>query len=158
MAHHDAHSSQHDSEAQSLKVGYEVTDANTHQISLSSIAIFVTVGAGMLSMFLLINGFLRFPQELDRKPTAAEYERSLPPTPRLQVDQAGDLSTFREREEAAVTSWRRDSNSGAVRIPVDKAIEIVAARGILPGTRPAAAAAKPAAATAQAQGGAAARQ
>lgn len=121
---------------------YETTDANVRQISIWTIGIFVTIFAGMLGMLGLILGFIKFPVELDRRPTAAEYERSLPPAPRLQVNQAGDLASFRAREEAAVTTWQRDPNSGAVRIPVNRAIDIVAARGVLPGVRPAAAPAK----------------
>lgn len=137
--------------------GYETTDANIKQISVWTIGIFVTIFAGMLGMLGLIIGFIKFPVELDRKPTSAEIQRTLPPTPRLQVNQTGDLTEFRAREEAAANSWRRDPNSGAVQIPVDKAIEIIAGRGVLPGSRPVAAAVA-AAAKPEPKGGAAARK
>ena len=111
---------------------YETTDANVHQISIWTISIFVTIFAGMLAMAALLFGFLKFPVALDRPPTAAEYERTLPPTPRLQINQPGDLEQFREREEQLLTTYGREQNSGAVRIPVDKAIDIIAGRGALP--------------------------
>ena len=71
-------------------------------------------------------------QRMRRTYTVAEYERTLPPTPRLQVNQAGDLQQFREHEESVLSTYSREPNSGAVHLPVDKAIEIVAARGVLP--------------------------
>ena len=119
---------------------YETTDANIHQISIWTISIFVTIFAGMLAMAALLFGFMKFPVALDRPPTAAEYERTLPPTPRLQINQVTDLQQFREREEQLLTTYGLEQNSGAVRIPIDKAIDIVAGRGALP-----VAAAKPAA-------------
>ena len=134
--HHDSH---HQSNAP-----YETTDANVHQISIWTISIFVTMFAGMISMAALLFGFIKFPVSLERPPTAAEYERSLPPAPRLQVNQVGDLQQFRERELQVLTTYGREPNSGAIRIPIDKAIEIVAERGALPKT----AAAPPAAAAA----------
>jgi hypothetical protein len=125
-AHHDSH---HQSGAP-----YETTDANTHQISIWTISIFVTMFAGMISMAALLFGFVQFPVSLDRPPTAAEYERSLPPAPRLQVNQVDDLQQYREREQQMLTTYGRERNSGAIRIPIDKAIEIVAERGALPRT------------------------
>ena len=112
---------------------YETTDANIKQISIWTIGIFVTIFTGMALMAALLVGFFKFPIPLDRPPTAAEYERTLPPAPRLQVNQPGDLKQFREREDQLLGSYAREHNSGAVRIPIDKAIDIVAARGVLPG-------------------------
>ena len=99
----------------------------------------------MLAMAALLFGFLKFPVALDRPPTAAEYERTLPPTPRLQINQPGDLQQFREREEQLLTTYGREQNSGAVRIPIDKAIDIIAGRGALPASsaKPAVAVAEP---------------
>jgi len=123
-------------------VPYEVSDADAKQISIWTISIFVTIAAGMIAMAALLFGFFKFPIPLDRPPTAAEYERTLPPAPRLQVNQSGDLQQFRAHEENVMSTYSREQNSGAVRIPIDKAIDIVAARGVLPGTgKPAVAAA-----------------
>lgn len=127
---------------------YETTDADAKQISIWTITIFVTIAIGMISMAVLLVGFLKFPPSLDRTPTDAEYQRSLPPAPRLQVNEPGDLHQFRAREEHILSTYGRESNSGAVRIPIDKAIDIVASKGALPGVgKPVAVAApKPAAA------------
>jgi hypothetical protein len=137
-AHHDSH---HQSSAP-----YETTDANVHQISIWTVSIFVTMFAGMISMAALLFGFVKFPASLERPPTAAEYERSLPPAPRLQVNQVDDLRQFREREQQMLTTYGREPNSGAIRIPIDKAIDIVSERGVLPKTAAAVAPAATAAA------------
>ena len=112
---------------------YETTVADAKQVSVWTISIFVTILAGLISMAALLFGFVKFPVSLDRTPTAAEYERNLPPAPRLQVNQSGDLQQFRAHEEDVLSTYAREPNSGAVRIPIDKAIDIVAARGVLPG-------------------------
>ncbi len=128
-------------------VPYETTDADTKQITVWTVSIFVTIAAGMLAMAALLFGFFKFPPAMDRTPTAAEYERSLPPAPRLQVSEPADLQQFREHEEQVLSTYGREPNSGAVRIPVDKAIDIIAERGALPGAAkvaPAPAAPKPA--------------
>jgi hypothetical protein len=124
---------------------YETTDADTKQITVWTASIFITMAAGMLAMAALLFGFIKFPPALDRTPTDAEYQRSLPPAPRLQVNEPIDLQQFREREEQVLTTYGREPNSGSVRIPVDKAIDIVAARGVLPGAPKVAAAPAPAA-------------
>jgi hypothetical protein len=55
------------------------------------------------------------------------------PRPRaaLQADPTADMARFAKDEEAALTSWAWvDRSAGVVRIPVDRAIEIVAERGL----------------------------
>ena len=135
------HSSSHHPENNSP---YETSDADVHSISVWTIGIFVTMFVAMGLMGAMVFGLLKLPVDFGRAPTAMELERSLPPTPRLQVDQAGDLSNFRAQEEAVLSTYGRQSNSGAIRIPVERAIEIMAAKQ--PGAAPApAAAAAPAA-------------
>lgn len=112
---------------------YETTDADAKQISVWTTAIFVTMAVALISMAAMLFGFIKFPVALDPPPTAAEYERVLPPTPRLQVNQSGDLEQFRAHEEHQLSTYGRERNSGAVHIPIDKAIDIIAARGVLPG-------------------------
>jgi hypothetical protein len=137
--------SQHHPVHQDESVPYETTDADIKQISVWTISIFVTIAAGMIAMAALLLGFFKFPPSLDRTPTAAEYQRDLPPAPRLQVNEPMDLQQFRDREEHMLGSYVREQNSGAVRIPIDKAIDIIAARGVLPGAAKPAVAPKPAA-------------
>ena len=54
-----------------------------------------------------------------------------PPGPNLLTDEAGNLRTFREREEAALTTYGwMDERAGTVRVPIDRAKELVLERGL----------------------------
>ncbi len=54
-----------------------------------------------------------------------------PPEPRLQVTPAADLATIRKREDALLNNYGWiDAKSGLVRIPIDRAIEVLAERGL----------------------------
>ena len=58
-----------------------------------------------------------------------------PPSPRIQSDPAADLRRWREEEDAAVRSYSWvDRRRGLIRLPVDRAMELVL-QGGLP-TRP----------------------
>lgn len=76
------------------------------------------------------------------------------PTPRLQDDAVRDLNMMRNAEDKLLNhySWI-DKNSGAVRIPVSRAIVVLAERGLptVPGETPAKAGTRPAAAPAPRQ-------
>ncbi|HTY42214.1 MAG TPA: hypothetical protein VMH79_10110 [Thermoanaerobaculia bacterium] len=58
---------------------------------------------------------------------------SLPPLPRLQVYPVRHWTDFREAERARLDSYGwMDRGSGAVHIPIERAIELVAERGVGP--------------------------
>ena len=66
-------------------------------------------------------------------------QRTLPPSPRLQTYETttGDLAATHEAEDKLLrgeASWV-DKEKGVVRIPIDRAIELLAKRG-LPATPP----------------------
>jgi hypothetical protein len=64
-------------------------------------------------------------------PPLAATLPEVPPEPRLQVTPAADLATVRRREEAVLDSYGWiDRKSGLVRIPIDRAIEVLAERGL----------------------------
>lgn len=55
----------------------------------------------------------------------------LPPLPRLQTTPSTDLRTFQESEAQVLTTYGWvDKEKGVVRIPVSRAIELVAERGL----------------------------
>jgi hypothetical protein len=58
-------------------------------------------------------------------------ERGLPPGPNLLTDEPGNLRTFRQREDAALTSYGWvDESTGVVRVPIDRAKALVLERGL----------------------------
>lgn len=66
----------------------------------------------------------------DVKPSPMYETNTVPPNPRLQVDERHDLNTFRHREDSLLSnSGAVDPSAGVSRIPIDSAIEIIARRG-----------------------------
>ena len=62
--------------------------------------------------------------------------KSVPQGPLLQGDPEKDLRVFRAREVAILSGWAwADAARTHARIPVERALEIVAARGFRPARR-----------------------
>ena len=80
-------------------------------------------------------------------PSAAGGARNMSPQveapqPRLQADPSRDLAAFRAREESILQSYGWvDRKAGIIRIPIERAIDLTAERG-LPARKPLPAAAK----------------
>lgn len=63
-------------------------------------------------------------------PLAAVFGRTEPPAPRLQVDPALDIYDHRQAEEKVLGSYGWvDEKAGVVRIPIARAMELLAQRG-----------------------------
>ena len=59
----------------------------------------------------------------------AEDRRAMPPAPRLQTDPIADLETLRAEESRLLGSYGWvDRAQGTVRIPIERAMELLAAR------------------------------
>lgn len=66
-----------------------------------------------------------------RRETVQEVQRRLPPGPVLQANPAVDMQRFREQEHRKVSTYGWvDERRGIVRVPVDRAMEMVAQRGL----------------------------
>jgi hypothetical protein len=56
-----------------------------------------------------------------------ETEKRLPPEPRLQVDELADMEALRTREDKLLSAYQWvNKSAGVVRIPIDRAIDVVA--------------------------------
>ena len=102
--------------------------------------IFVFVG-GLVAVTLVVMGLMwgvaiLFKGSLARKdpapPALAEArEARVPPRPNLQPNPSADLAAFRTAEEAELATWAWvDREKTVARVPVERALEIVAARGL----------------------------
>lgn len=129
--------------------GYETTDIHTPPVWRFLLYLFlitfVSIGL-MYGMFYVLKGHN---EAQDPAPTAMEQQRSLPIGTRLQVNEPQDLKTYRANQEKATTSYGWENKPvKVVRIPVARAMEIVAERGLpkfeVPAAMPAAKPATPA--------------
>jgi hypothetical protein len=117
----------HDEEPRNPHVHYEPGDVN---------AIFLTkFGIGMalmITVFLfMLAGLFSYLKareaKLARVPAPVARPQALPPEPRLQADPAVDMRRMRADEERLLHQYAWiDPDKGIVRIPVERAMELMA--------------------------------
>jgi hypothetical protein len=113
------------------RTGYEKSDARPKWI-------FGVVAFLFVSGLLLHFGTARIMRWLEKsaEPKAdfrsfANTTPGLKPVPHLQLQPAEDLKEFRAREQSQLNTYARiDRAGGVVRIPVDRAMELVLERGL----------------------------
>ena len=111
--------------------GYERTDADIPSIWKFIVGLFALIGVALLLSLGLFRFLYRTEQAERQAATPMEAQRVLPPMPRLQLSGTGDLNEMRRKEEEALTSYGWvDKNAGVVRIPVSRAMELIAERGL----------------------------
>jgi hypothetical protein len=120
-------------------VRFEPKDVNQGKVILTGAAFLITVWAiiGLLSLFFTYLSHYR--EEVS--PPALPYEQGaakLPPEPRLQASPTADLHELRAKEDDLLNHYRWINRSeGLVGIPINRAIELLAQRGIPPQKAPA---------------------
>ena len=115
--------------------GYEHADANVRSLYQYGAVLAILIVAVMWTMVYTYNFFAKH-ESLGPPASPFENQRELPPQPRLQPHPATDLKRYCEIEQQQLTTYGWvDQNNGLVRIPVDRAMDIVLEKG-LP-TRPA---------------------
>jgi hypothetical protein len=139
----------------SVREGYEVSDANTGSIVVFLVALFVSVGVFFAVCFffgIIINRGLDQQdgptnkwaalnqiaprRAIESNPALQQQQLARLtqqfPTPRLETDDGNaDLTELHQREDLLLNyySWV-DQPGGAVRIPIDRAMELIAQRGL----------------------------
>ena len=111
---------------------HERTDADV--ISLFSIVFLLFVSG--LAIFLVVMGLMHY-LKLHAQPKVAG-RRNIPvraagefPKPRLEIIVSGDLAKLRAAEQADLNSYGWvDRNAGIVRVPIDRAMQMLLQRGL----------------------------
>ncbi len=117
-----------------------------HETSDVSIGGVVKFGIGLAAAAILVQvavwGYFRLLEARERRqdqpvsPLVAASLRRTPPEPRLEPDPLLPRRRIRASEDAVLTTYGWvDRNAGMVRIPITRAMEILAERG-LPVTKP----------------------
>jgi hypothetical protein len=67
----------------------------------------------------------------DTRHIANDYPQAEFPNPRLETDERGQLNAIRLKEEQTLSTYDWiDKNVGTVRIPIDRAMDLIAQRGL----------------------------
>ncbi len=114
-------------------VRHETTDISVPGV-LGSGGVLLAAG---LVIALLVWGVLHSlqiwsaPRAVAEFPLAQSQARRLPPEPRLQTNPRGDLLELRQKDDRILNSYGWiDRDAGVVRIPIEQAMTLTAARGL----------------------------
>jgi hypothetical protein len=112
--------------------GYERTDADIKYLAGFAVGLVVLMFAGMFAMRLMYVEMGEYRETRDPMLSllAAELPKD-PPEPRLQVLPAADLQRALAADQEKLTGYGWvEPNAGVVRIPVERAMELVLERGL----------------------------
>ena len=126
-----AQSDFHRDQSADLSPGYELSDLRPGYIALFGIALTAVIVVAAVITSLLIH-FKAAEQSRQETPVPRlAGEREATPGSRLQVDGNKELRQMRMAEDAALNSYGWvDKSSGSVRIPIERAMEILAKKGL----------------------------
>lgn len=114
-------------------VGHETRDVSPRPLAIAGVALAVaTILAGVF-VFQLIDFSAARQARLSppANPLAAQFGRKEPPEPRLQAHPLRDLESLRHYERRLLETYAWvDRGAGTVRIPIGRAKEIIAERGL----------------------------
>jgi len=111
--------------------GHELTDFKARNIGLFAAVLAITIVLVLLVSHWLFEFASVLQAEKQHPPSPLASTREPAPGPRLQVDAPKDLEEMRGAENAMLNSYGWiDQKAGIVRIPVDRAIELLADRGL----------------------------
>lgn len=112
------------------RIGHETRDINVRVVTWTAIGLVVSA----MVMGVTVGGL--FSLFKSQHPSASASSRittpvALPPPPRLQTNPTADLQQLREVENAKLNSYGWiDKSAGVVRIPIDRAMDLLAQRGL----------------------------
>lgn len=122
-------------------LGYEKRDLSLPAVAKWTVAFFAVMVIGMAISLLITWGLAANSPDARTRPIGAI--RQLPPAPQLQANPKMDYDTYMASEKAQMTSYGWvDRKAGLARIPIDRAVDLVAERGIPVFTAPTAGAIK----------------
>jgi hypothetical protein len=110
---------------------HEERDVPLRPLIISGMSLALLVGLSLFVMWLLFDYFAARRARLEVVPSPVFEARQLPPEPRLQISPQQDMRQMRAAEMAALHSYGWvDRQAGIVRIPIARAIELLAERGL----------------------------
>jgi len=112
-------------------VSHERSDVNLRAIAAFGLALVIAALVIHIALYWLLAYYERSAARRAPAISPMQAERQIPPPPRLQVSPPADLAELRAAEEKALRTYGWiDKERKIVRIPIDRAIEILAEKGL----------------------------
>ena len=109
--------------------GYEDSPVNARRLFAFAAGVVALVVVGVAGSAVVFHFFVSH-QSLGPPASPFANERTLPPSPRLQTNAPADLAHYRAEQEKILQSYGWvDPPAGVVRIPIDRAMDLVLQRG-----------------------------
>lgn len=111
--------------------GYEKSDASPRGLVYFAATIAVILAAASLSLIWLFNHFQKAesPGSFAAAPFAGA--RPLPPPPRIQPNPGADMQSYFQSQQNLLNTYGWiDRQNGIVRLPIDRAMELILQRGL----------------------------
>jgi hypothetical protein len=111
--------------------GHETRDIDARVVAVFGIALTTAIIVLMAATYWIYHFTISRHAVLYPAAPPLAYTREPIPEPRLQVDAPRELQELRAAEDAALHGYAWvDKNRGLVRIPIDRAIDVLAQRGL----------------------------
>jgi hypothetical protein len=109
---------------------YERRDANIRALLKFGLSLLILIVVVLFGMYGAFNYFSKV-ETLGPPASPFENVRVLPPSPRLQIEPRADLRSYCESQKQELESYGWvDKQDGVVRIPVDRAMDLILERGL----------------------------
>jgi hypothetical protein len=119
----------HSSPAHS-ELNHETTDVNLTGITRLAIVSLIVIVGVLIFVYFFQKGLAYFLPDTTRTPTMANWKATdtrTPKAPLVITDEPGLLRQIRSHEEQVLQHYAwEDKSKGVVRVPIDRALEIVA--------------------------------
>jgi hypothetical protein len=109
---------------------HEIADASPAYIGLFALGLVLMIGVVLLVLNWTMRRFEAAAERSDPVASPVAGEQT-PPEPRLQADPGADLARLRREEEQRISSYGwANRKEGRAHLPIDRAIDILAERGL----------------------------
>lgn len=118
-------------EAEPTGRSHEDRDVRLWPLMISGVSLAVIAGLSLLAMWWLFDYFVARQMRLQTDLHPLLETRRLPPEPRLQISPQVDRRAILTNERSILDSYGWvDRQAGVVRIPIERAIELLTERGL----------------------------
>jgi hypothetical protein len=113
------------------RLGYEMRDINVRVVARFALGLVIAGVVIHLATVALFHVFKREHPSPEPPSRIAQQPRVVSPPPRLQRNPIADFEQFQAEQQALLSSYGWvDKTGGVIRIPIERAMDLIAERGL----------------------------